>query len=258
MHDWLRLCIGLCHCLPCRPPWSLRLSSGMPHRPMKAENPVANWDGLSFEEQVLAFLRQTHAGNIDPQAAQHEWACWKRVRAQHAPNETPHSFALGWLMDLVERDGVEDGGCPAPARSSFYVDFGEPQAFVQQLEMLARQRRLSINWNGLLESAAWGDDETRRDVLPQTMLAAFRSLRAQGHTLWCWDTLGPEYASGWMTASADDAAHRALCKQLGIWSVARCDNWLTRVAPDEQQRTEPPPPAAGCSPCNDFIQEGKN
>lgn len=155
------------------------------------EDPDA--EALSPEALVWQLLLLINPG--DEETALRQFAHYREATAGHAEEEEPV-----WVL----KDAID-------WTSGFYVDWKDPESFIDSVTELVARWNLEIDWGG--DSS----DEEFLDAtdVPALMATAYDRLREYGYTLWTWDTGGDSHA-GWIGLSREDEAMRLVAHALGI------------------------------------------
>ncbi|WP_420991607.1 DUF6630 family protein [Cupriavidus sp. 30B13] len=135
----------------------------------------------------------------DHDAADRCWTAFGHALAHAGPGCDGHRL----LWPLSEATGTGAG---------FYVEWNDPAALVRSVRALAARAGLQVDW-GVADPLAPAF-LAAHDV-PALMTIAQASLRAAGHTLWCWDTQADAFA-GWLVRSRDEARLASVAARLQL------------------------------------------
>ena len=176
------------------------------HAPESEFDPDDNYaDGLdpdldtdedtSAEALVWQLLLLINPG--DEETALQQFGAYQDATA----DTVDESFGPAWVLkDIIDW------------KSGFQLHGDDAAAFVESITELVSRWNLRLDWG--VEDPT--DDELLDDAdLPALMQLAYDSLRADGYTLWLWDT-GTEIMVGWIALSRDDEAMHAVAQALGI------------------------------------------
>jgi hypothetical protein len=134
-------------------------------------------------------------------AVEAQWLAFEEELANAAEDEEEDETDLIWLI----KDAID-------WESGFFVDWKDTESFIASIDGLTERVDISIDWG--VEDP--DDDEFLDNTsVPDLMETAYEQLRAEGYTLWNWDTEGDCYG-GWLAKSSDDEEMLALADTLGV------------------------------------------